>query len=199
MTQRYPPSLACAEGDYNYFRDYDPSIGRYVESDRVGLRGGLNTYAYVGNRPIVGRDPRGLDNPHMGPYFPPSPSGTGGVAGTAGPGTPLPLGDWTPNGEGGWSNPYGWGENPGGTSFPGVDRGLADPPRPNPNPQPEPLVFPIPGPVLICLRYGSIIAFVAQPTTLGCGDYPEVCGNGMWITAGGPPQPPTGVGSSPGP
>jgi RHS repeat-associated protein len=26
---------------YNYFRDYDPSIGLYVESDPIGLRGGL--------------------------------------------------------------------------------------------------------------------------------------------------------------
>ncbi|MDM1022265.1 RHS repeat-associated core domain-containing protein [Acinetobacter sp. VNK23] len=33
---------------YNYFRDYDPITGRYVESDPVGLDGGLNTYGYVG-------------------------------------------------------------------------------------------------------------------------------------------------------
>lgn len=45
---------------YNYFRDYDPSIGRYGESDPVGLRAGLNTYAYVGNRALSVTDPTGL-------------------------------------------------------------------------------------------------------------------------------------------
>jgi RHS repeat-associated protein len=37
---------------YNYFRDYDPSIGRYVESDLIGLDGGLNLYAYNKGNPI---------------------------------------------------------------------------------------------------------------------------------------------------
>jgi RHS repeat-associated protein len=28
---------------YNYFRDYDPGVGRYVESDPIGLQGGLES------------------------------------------------------------------------------------------------------------------------------------------------------------
>jgi RHS repeat-associated protein len=45
---------------YNYYRDYDPSIGRYGESDPVGLRGGTNTYVYVLGRPLRDVDVFGL-------------------------------------------------------------------------------------------------------------------------------------------
>ena len=44
---------------YNYFRDYDPTLGIYKQSDLVGLRGALNTYAYVGGDPLSFVDPTG--------------------------------------------------------------------------------------------------------------------------------------------
>jgi RHS repeat-associated protein len=44
----------------NMMRDYDPAIGRYVESDPIGMDSGVNTYAYVNTNPLAFSDPYGL-------------------------------------------------------------------------------------------------------------------------------------------
>ncbi|WP_277423049.1 RHS repeat-associated core domain-containing protein, partial [Pseudomonas viridiflava] len=46
---RFPGQIYDAQTQlsYNYYRDYNPDTGRYVQSDPIGLNGGLNTYGYV--------------------------------------------------------------------------------------------------------------------------------------------------------
>ncbi|MEQ8939318.1 MAG: RHS repeat-associated core domain-containing protein, partial [Gammaproteobacteria bacterium] len=45
---------------YNYFRYYEPEIGRYITSDPIGLEAGTNTYSYVDSNPLKWIDPTGL-------------------------------------------------------------------------------------------------------------------------------------------
>ena len=62
LPSRFPGQVADDETDLhqNWHRDYDPSLGRYVQSDPMGLMGGINTYAYVEGNPLVRVDMSGL-------------------------------------------------------------------------------------------------------------------------------------------
>jgi RHS repeat-associated protein len=59
---RFPGQTYQAETgiNQNVNRDYDPAVGRYVESDPIGLAGGINTYVYVGDGPTQNWDSTGL-------------------------------------------------------------------------------------------------------------------------------------------
>ena len=59
---RLPGQYADSETGYyqNGFRDYAPLWGRYLESDPIGLAGGVNTYGYVGGNPTSRVDQQGL-------------------------------------------------------------------------------------------------------------------------------------------
>ena len=59
---RLPGQYADAESGlyYNYYRDYDPSLGRYIQSDPIGINAGFNTYVYVNNNPLRYVDLLGL-------------------------------------------------------------------------------------------------------------------------------------------
>jgi RHS repeat-associated protein len=77
FNQRLPGQVFDAENGLfqNWNREYNPRIGRYMQSDPIGLLGGINTFAYVEGDPLQSTDARGLD---------PVGATVGGVIGTWG-------------------------------------------------------------------------------------------------------------------
>jgi len=78
FNMRYPGQRydAASGLNYNYFRDgYEPPTGRYSQSDPIGLRGGINTYAYVGGNPVSFTDRLGLDCDQRGCWVTPMQQG----------------------------------------------------------------------------------------------------------------------------
>jgi RHS repeat-associated protein len=88
---------------FNYFRTYDPTVGRYLEADPIGQWDGTNLYLYARGDPINFFDPYGLLtwSEALRRYI----SGTGGTLNT-------PFADHDPG--------------LGPAAFPGFSKALAD-------------------------------------------------------------------------
>ncbi|NYE29638.1 RHS repeat-associated protein [Rhodanobacter sp. K2T2] len=65
LNLRYPGQYFDVETglNYNVNRIYEPATGRYIQSDPIGLDGGINTYLYAGATPLTEFDPLGLRPP----------------------------------------------------------------------------------------------------------------------------------------
>lgn len=66
---------------YNYQRDYSPGVGRYLQTDPIGIDGGVNVFVYAEENPVKLNDPTGQQAVLPGP---------GGI--------PIPIPGPTPGG-----------------------------------------------------------------------------------------------------
>jgi RHS repeat-associated protein len=72
FNQRFPGQVFDKESNLaqNWHREYQPLTGRYVQSDPIGLAGGINTYSYALSQPNRLVDPEGLQVCVMTPLGP---------------------------------------------------------------------------------------------------------------------------------
>ncbi len=96
LNVRFPGQYFDSESGlyYNGRRYYEPSLGRYIESDPAGLLGGLNTYTYANGNPISTADPTGMNGIKIGLF--------------AGTGAEIAIGR-NPNGSGFMTLQFGYG------------------------------------------------------------------------------------------
>ena len=109
---RFPGQYFDAESGLNYngARDFESGTGRYIESDPIGLMGGLSTFAYVGSHPTRSYDPQGLFDPTPWPAPAPPPTGVWPrvfqICADANPIVMVIVGSMLPNSTGDCDQPY---------------------------------------------------------------------------------------------
>jgi RHS repeat-associated protein len=66
---RFPGQYFDAETGlhYNWWRCYEPKVGRYLRIDPIGFESGLNLFVYVQNSPLNWVDPSGLQRGNLYP------------------------------------------------------------------------------------------------------------------------------------
>jgi RHS repeat-associated protein len=114
---RFPGQYYDAETglNYNYFRDYNAIIGRYIESDPVGLWSDINLFNYVNNAPTTSIDPSGLFRAVVadpGGRYGPTYGGSMFLIGNSGESVYVPISIYP--------NPYGKAPGIAGGIFPSI-------------------------------------------------------------------------------